>query len=211
MSHGPFKCKNLRMEIDNVLIQFVQLADIKFIKNGGVEPKYGMRGIHSDRRHRVGKQMATFTIRRWFKADVNTSYLFYSIHENDTEFDLKEYLGDVVVEDQTFRGFTIENCKSYGYNLITGTPNDIICEEITGYGLVTYETATYYATPAYFSEPVDSAYFKRQGEIWLADPDLTDGGGYYDAPTGEVYVDDPFGYEGAANLNPAGGAYFVRG
>jgi hypothetical protein len=56
-------------------------------------------------------------------------------------------------------------------------------------------------------EPLDQAYFKVKGEVWLAEPNLTNGGGYTHIE-GEVFL---FDLQGIDVLSlPCGGAYFNR-
>ena len=112
--------------------------------------------------------------------------------------------GDVIVD---VRGNT--------YKIISCKPFTVGDQTVyTEYELVLARLDSTYSTPPtppiFVEEPIDWAYFKCQGEVWLADPYLSDGGGYFPDNTGEVYFDDPIGYEGGANQYAAGGAYFNR-
>lgn len=128
---GPFKNKNIRVVVNNTLISVAELTNIEFLRNAIVEPKYGKRGIHSDRRHRVGAKKALFTIRRWFKIGTGQA-LFYSLHENNILFDLEQYIAPCFSTEPLLNGFRLNDCKSYSYHLVTGNTNDIIAEEISG-------------------------------------------------------------------------------
>ena len=141
---GPFKNKRVRVTVDNTLVSVADLTDFNIIRKGGVESKYGMRGIHSDRRHCKGKKYITFVIRRWYKTDIFNQALFFNLHNNNTEFEIEQYLnGDFSVGDLI--GIRFLECRSYKHRFINGNANDIIGEEISGSG--TSFEAIYYECP----------------------------------------------------------------
>lgn len=112
--------------------------------------------------------------------------------------------GDVIV-DVHGKIYKILSCNPF-------TVGDLTVYTEYGLGLSCLDITSFPSPmpPIFVVEPIDWAYFKRQGEVWVADPYLTDGGGYVDSPSGEVYFDEPIGYEGGANLYASGGAYFNR-
>lgn len=129
---SPVTAKQMRLSISaNGLVYTlaaVEMVDFQILREGGVEHRYGLRGIQSDNRHKVGMKRAKFTIRRFFKTDPNQGKVFYDLHDNDTEFILKEYVKD----SDGFIGLRLNGCMSYNYRLVTGTANDIVGEEISG-------------------------------------------------------------------------------
>lgn len=140
---SPIITKQMRLSISaNGLVYTlaaVEMVDFQILREGGVEHRYGLRGIQSDNRHKVGMKRAKFTIRRFFKTDPNQGQVLFNIHDNSIEFILREYVKD----SSGFTGLVMNGCVSYNYRLVTGTANDIISEEIFGEGTV-WEKQTFH-------------------------------------------------------------------
>jgi len=131
----PKLAKKVRIEIGTTTLDVVELVNLEASHEGGIESKYGQTvsgaRVTPWNRHKIGMQKVLFTIRRMYKTGVSDN-LLYDLHQNDTIFNLKEYVKDIYGE---FCGLEIINCASYRYNSVTGTPNDIVIEEVQGEGL----------------------------------------------------------------------------
>jgi hypothetical protein len=131
---SPYKTKIMRLEVDGVTVDTVELATLEVAHSGNVESKYGQDYDYQFKprnRHAIGMKRCRFTIRKWYKADGSNTDLFYTLFDNDTVFTLKEYL----VGPTGFVGLEISECEIYTYTPTTGAANDIIQEEIVGEGL----------------------------------------------------------------------------
>ena len=123
----------MRLEVNGVTVDTVELVTLEVLHTGGVESKYGQDYDYQFKprnRHAIGMKRCRFTIRKWYKADSSNTDLFYTLFDNDTEFTLKEYLAGLT----GFAGLTITGCEIYNYTPTTGAANDIIQEEIIGEG-----------------------------------------------------------------------------
>ena len=123
----------MRLEVNGVTVDTVELVTLEVLHTGGVESKYGQDYDYQYKprnRHAIGMKRCRFTIRKWYKADSSNTDLFYTLFDNDTEFTLKEYLAGLT----GFAGLTITGCEIYNYTPTTGAANDIIQEEIIGEG-----------------------------------------------------------------------------
>jgi len=130
---SPYKSKTMRLEVNGVTVDTVELVTLEVLHTGGVESKYGQDYDYQYKprnRHAIGMKRCRFTIRKWYKADSSNTDLFYTLFDNDTEFTLKEYLAGLT----GFAGLTITGCEIYNYTPTTGAANDIIQEEIIGEG-----------------------------------------------------------------------------
>jgi len=151
---SPYKSKTMRLEVNGVTVDTVELVTLEVLHTGGVESKYGQDYDYQFKprnRHAIGMKRCRFTIRKWYKADSSNTDLFYTLFDNDTEFTLKEYLTGVT----GFAGLEISECEIYTYTPTTGSANDIIQEEIIGEGTVIvcdkvinrdYPTCSWWAT-----------------------------------------------------------------
>lgn len=111
------------------ILGVVELVDVEVGKNGKIEFYY-----HDVKSHSVGMKYVRFRIQRWFKSDApgNTN-LLYSLHQNNSLFDLSEFTTDDL---SVFSGLNIQQCIIYTYRLLGGSTNDIIAEEAVGEGLL---------------------------------------------------------------------------
>jgi hypothetical protein len=95
------------------IIGCVNLTNLECSHVGGVESKYGQDSgtpIKPWNRHAVGMERCKFTIQRWFKADTDgDTDLLYDLHNNDTTFDLTEYLTCITTG---FAGLKLTDCQS---------------------------------------------------------------------------------------------------
>jgi hypothetical protein len=125
----------MRLEVNGVIVDTVELVTLETSHMGGVESKYGQDYDYQYKprnRHAIGMKRCRFTIRKWYKADSSNTDLFYTLFDNDTEFTLKEYLTGIT----GFAGLEITECEIYRYTPTTGAANDIIQEEIAGEGIL---------------------------------------------------------------------------
>jgi len=130
---SPYKSKTMRLEVDGVIVDTVELVTLETSHMGGVESKYGQDYDYQFKprnRHAIGMKRCRFTIRKWYKADGSNTDLFYTLFDNDTVFTLKEYVTGIA----GFSGLIITGCEIYTYTPTTGAANDIIQEEISGEG-----------------------------------------------------------------------------
>jgi hypothetical protein len=124
----------------------VNLTNLECSHAGGVESKYGQdvgAPIKPWNRHSIGMERCRFTVQRWYKADTEgDTNLLYDLHNNDTTFDLSEFLNCIT----GFAGLKLVDCQSYQYRALTDSANDIIGEEIVGEGIVCEEYNPYTTT-----------------------------------------------------------------
>lgn len=96
----PITSKKMRVKIivngNEYILGVVQLVDVEAYRQGGVEKKYGKQASGQPaNRHRIGMKRVRFVIRRMFKADETSKHdLLYDLHNNDTYFDLEEYVNE---------------------------------------------------------------------------------------------------------------------
>jgi len=141
----PYKSKYMRVTINDGTdhtIGCVNLTNLECSHAGGVESKYGQdvgAPIKPWNRHSIGMERCRFTVQRWYKADTEgDTNLLYDLHNNDTTFDLSEFLNCIT----GFAGLKLVDCQSYQYRALTDSANDIIGEEVVGEGIVCEEETT---------------------------------------------------------------------
>jgi len=191
---GPFKCKVMKIIVTHpvlgdVTVGYVQVLNMELGKKGGVEVYYKGKG------HQKGLRKAVFRVRRWFMSDADKD-LFFDMFNDDVPFSL---IGQVKMEGWTVYPYIkLTDCEIYKWIPVTGTANDVIAEEIIG------ESSDWEFSEgeehALEIEPLDYAYFKVEGEIWLGDPTGSEGGGYFSHYL--VYIPEPVAEQG--------GGYFDR-
>lgn len=119
---GPYKLVNCVIKIDSNTVGVVEGASMELTIEGGVAHYYGSdTGAHAQ-----GGQRATFSLRRWYKSDTDTS-LLYDLFNDVLAFELTGELSGV-----SGSIITLSDCRAYAYRPIMGGPNDIMAEEITG-------------------------------------------------------------------------------
>lgn len=89
---------------------------------GGVVHYYGS----TTGEHAQGGSKATFSLRRFYKADTDTS-LLYDLFSSQIPFTLTAEISGV-----SGSIITLSACMAYAYRPVMGGPNDIFGEEITG-------------------------------------------------------------------------------
>lgn len=128
-----FRGVNLVLTVDvsgsPVIIGCVEGSDIDLGYEGGVESCYGTR-IKS---HSAGSKKISFTITRWYYADVGQEDLLLDLFDDETEFTIGGYLIDkdgVTISDTAIE---ITGCKIYNWKPRTGGAEDVIGEEARGF------------------------------------------------------------------------------
>ena len=128
----PYKCKRMRVQIvedvNVYTLGVVEAFDIELIKEGGVVPHYDSETGE----HAIGTRHATFSVRRWFKADNSNTDLIFDLFDGERHFNLRGRL--VGADGSAVAGsmITLSDCVIYTYAPRTGGANDIVSEEGRG-------------------------------------------------------------------------------
>ena len=113
-----------------VIIGCVEGSDIDLGYEGGAESCCGTR----TKTIGAGSRKISFTITRWYYADVGQEDLLLDLFDDETEFDISGYLIDkdgVTISDTTI---LITGCKILGWKPRTGGAEDVLGEEARGFG-----------------------------------------------------------------------------
>ena len=125
----PYKCKRVLVKVGSQKVGVVEGFVNEAIKNGGVEANYK----NNAGRHAKGSIFMPFSIRRWMYIDPNKKRLLYDLWKNKTHFMLHFGLHDGDYENfDSQTEFVLSDCVAYRWRPITGSPNDIVAEEIVG-------------------------------------------------------------------------------
>lgn len=117
-----YKLVNCVIKIDGNTVGCVESGSVERTRDGGVTHFYGsIYGKHSG-----GGVKSTFSLRRAYKADTDTS-LLYDLAKNAVPFSLTAELSGV-----SGSIITLSDCEAYVYRPVMGAANDIMAEEITG-------------------------------------------------------------------------------
>jgi len=115
----------------NYTLGVVEGLDISLGYEGGPEAKYGSR----TKSHSVGSKSASFTITRWWYADLTQEDLLLDLFDGEYEFTLKGNLQTNAGVTIANTVITLNNCLIYRWRPRTGGADDIIGEEASGYAL----------------------------------------------------------------------------
>jgi len=115
------------IEVDGVVVGLVEGMSIELIKEGGVEYRYGSQTGKKS----IGTKHATFTIRRWFYADINKD-LLYDLFNTEAYFTLEGILLDE--DGNQIANSTIKLTNAFGlrWRPVLGTAGDTVAEELIG-------------------------------------------------------------------------------
>lgn len=122
-----YKLVNARIQIveagaGTVTVGVVEGMSMELTIEGGVVHYYGS----TTGEHAQGGTKATFSLRRFYKADTDTS-LLYDLFNDQLIFTLTAEVLNVANST-----ITLSACMAYAYRPVMGGPNDIFGEEITG-------------------------------------------------------------------------------
>lgn len=128
----PYKCKRMRVQIVEgatvYTLGVIEAYDIELIKEGGVVPHYDSETGE----HAIGTRHATFSARRWFKADDANTDLIFDLFDGERHFNLRGRLVDASGNPIAGTMITLSDCVIYTYAPRTGGANDIVSEEGRG-------------------------------------------------------------------------------
>ena len=96
---------------------------------GEANAHYGSR-IKS---HSAGSKIVKFTLTRMFYDGGSNEALLIGLFRDETEFDFDTYIVDKDGVSKNLVTLSFDNCRIYGWKQVTGAPDDIIGEQITGY------------------------------------------------------------------------------
>lgn len=143
MALGNYRCTNMVLKITysgtEYTLGVVEGLDISLGFEGSPEAVYGTR----IKKHGHGSKAASFTITRWFYADLNkpdapalqTSQeaLLLDLFDGEVEFTLEGSLITNANVDIPNTSITLTGCMIYRWRPRTGGADDIIGEEASGY------------------------------------------------------------------------------
>lgn len=122
-----YKCKDMVIEIDDVVIGYVEGMSIELMYEGGIEYVYGSQ----TGKKAIGTKHATFTIRRWFYADIDKDLLF-DLFNGETYFTLEGILLDANGNQIANSAIKLTNAFGLRWRPVLGTAGDTVAEELIG-------------------------------------------------------------------------------
>jgi len=131
---GAYRAINLKVSIitstTTYTIGEVSALDIDIGYEGQPEPQYSSR----NKSHNSGSKKISFSLSRWFYSDIQYEDLFLNLINDETEFTIKTNLIDKDGVNIPNTVIKLTGCKALNWKELSGGPEDVLGEQITGFG-----------------------------------------------------------------------------